>query len=240
MEDNAVAKVEDNAVVAFGSVADMMAAVPKNDANKVAAKKAIAVGGGFLPRLQFFSAKSGACSSGSFPVNHFGLVQGQARTDIGEEVLGLVIDWRPKALDTSGDDVRVSHDPESEVFADITRIFDSRVPNNGCMVGPEFLVWLPESETFATFFWGSMSANIESEKPLAILNDEDQSNWMMFTPIEIPSKKYANWFIQTASATAREGAMPPAEGFRELVSKFQNPSPQDDVDEVPDDTERVR
>ncbi|MFX1512753.1 MAG: hypothetical protein ACFFCQ_09220 [Promethearchaeota archaeon] len=122
----------------------------------------------YLPRLQLFGSKSDAVTEEKIDIAHWGLVLDQDITDLGKEVDVILVDWRPKAMDTSGDVPIISHDPESELFEEI--IGKSTIRNSGCMFGPEFLVWIPETQQFATYFMSSKTARREAKKMKPLLN----------------------------------------------------------------------
>jgi hypothetical protein len=117
----------------------------------------------FLPRLQLFIAKSGAVSEGKIAMNHFGLVTFKdSITDLGLETNILVINWRPRALDTSDrSNIRSSFQPQSELFQEIKA--QSAQPNSGCQYGPEYLIWVFQTEQFATFFMGGATTRNEAK-----------------------------------------------------------------------------
>ena len=189
----------------------------------------------WLARLQLMTANAKQCKSGQFPINHFALVRGNALEDLGQEVDAFIISWRPKALDTSGDGASSAHDPDSPEFKRIEAVADSGIPNNGCMHGPEFCVWLPKQQTLATFFWGSKSARIESQLTMSIVKNPSLSNWVTFIPNEIPSKKWGNWWIPTARACSTNYPLPAINSIKEQLDRFNNP-PKVQREEVSDDT----
>jgi len=180
--------------------------------------------GGFLPRVQFMSAKADICSSGAFPINHFALVRGTTNIDLGEQLDVFVLSYRFKAFDISGDDMIISYDPASETFKDINK--RSFAQNSGCMFGPEFLMYVPSQKTFVTFFMGSKSARIESQSIMALLKRDDATNWLTLLPKKIPSKKYAPWWIGTGRACQTEYPIPSPEECERVVDAFDNPPAQ--------------
>jgi len=136
--------------------ADIAGSLQKYDDQALAAVST----GGFLPRLQLMISNSGPCKSGAFPINHYAVIENQNNVDVGKEVDMLVIVWRPKAMDTSGDEIIVSHDETSQLFKDISA--KTLEKNSGCMFGPEYLVYIPSVKKFATFFLGSKSSRREA------------------------------------------------------------------------------
>jgi len=116
----------------------------------------------FLPRLQLFIAKSSAVSEDKIASNHYGLVTFKdSIVDLGSEVTLLVINWRPRALDTSDrQNIRSSFKPESELFQEIKA--KSGMSNSGCQYGPEYLIWIPKVDQLATFFLGGATTRNEA------------------------------------------------------------------------------
>lgn len=117
--------------------------------------------GTWLPRMQLFSSNSNICKSGAFQINHYGLVVNKDSVqDLGAEVVGLALSWRPKALQIVGDQVTIKYNPNSPEFQDIAT--KSETPNSFCMYGPEFLFWLSSQNKLATFFLCNKSARREA------------------------------------------------------------------------------
>jgi len=134
--------------------ASAMAAISKGDSK-------------FLPRLQLMTMRSTKVSVDGFPANHFAVVEGQTMQDIGESVDVLLIAWRPKALDTKGDDIITSYDPKFDADNKPTGIFKeiqdkAGIRDSGCMFGPEYLVYIPSAQKYATFFCGSITLRYEA------------------------------------------------------------------------------
>lgn len=123
------------------------------------AMAAVAAGGTWLPRLQLFIASSNLCKAGSFTPNRYGLVRSRTVIDdLSKSVNVLPLSWRPKATDINE---KVNYfDPSKPEFREI----QSRASSfgNGCMVGPEFLLWVPVSGVFATFYMNSITAQGEA------------------------------------------------------------------------------
>lgn len=120
-------------------------------------------GSGFLPYLQLFTAKSTACTEGKIPIGHWGLVQDGEIEDLTEEVNVLPISARPRAYQKHGDgNIVVIHDKGDPEYARIRELQANKV--NGCMVGPEVLVFLETPGIFASFFCGSPTLRREAKK----------------------------------------------------------------------------
>jgi hypothetical protein len=142
---------EDTALI---TLAPTLPATKSDDAFAMATKT-----GDWLSRLQLMTANSKKVSSGEFPMNHFALINGQTYRDLGITVDVLVIAWRPKAIEM-GDEVISVFDVGDPEFIRIQE--KSEIKDSDCMYGPEFLIWIPQSKEFATFFMGSKSARREA------------------------------------------------------------------------------
>lgn len=121
----------------------------------------------FLPRIQLGGGQSDAVKEGKLPIAHWGLFQGENVIDLGAEIDALILAWQPKAMDTNTDP------PVSVIKFDdpkFTEIKDkSAVANSGCMWGFEFLLYLPKSETFVTYFMASKTARREAPAIKALI-----------------------------------------------------------------------
>lgn len=170
--------------------------------------------GNWLPRMQLFSSSSNICKAGKFPLNHYGLVVNKDQVaDLGAEVIGLALSWRPKALRIDGDSVIIRYNPDSPEFQEIAE--KSKTPNSFCMYGPEFLFWLSEQDKLATFFLCSKSARREAPN-LRDLMEEG-------SPVLLKSR-----FIQTKQYSWQ--------GI--LIEKYNGPDLQFLVDEWVDEITR--
>ncbi len=183
--------------------------------------------GDYLGRLQLFGSKSDACATGEIGIGHWGLVRGDDITDLSGEDDIIIIGWRAKALDTSGDALIIDFDSKSDTFADIKGRAGTR--DSGCMFGPEFLVYLPEQAVFATYYMSSKTARREAKKVVAL---EGKAATFKCRLIETPKYKWHGPVVLPCSAPV---IAPPEDKVRAEWAKFANP-PKSDV-EVADDSD---
>lgn len=179
----------------------------------------------FLPRIQLFTGRSDAVGEGRIGVNHWGMVDGDETIDLGVAVDIGVLTGRHKAMCVKGDVVS-SHDPESELFKDL--VVRSGQKNSGCMYGPDFLVYVPSVDKFASLFMGSKTARREAKKfkPLmgkpatlkSKLIDPPKSEFKWQGPVVLPCDK----------------AFDVPETVQSEIEKFLNP-PEDSVEMAADD-----
>ena len=180
----------------------------------------------YLPRLQLFGSKSAACAEQKIGIGHWGLVNDDVITDLSTTTDIVILAFRAKALDTSGDTVINNHDATSEVYAAIRE--KSKVQDSGCMYGPEFLVFVPSEKVFATYFASSKTARREAKKLRPLLGCGatlkcrliEQGKWKWHGPIVLPC---------SAPLT-----VPDVEIIKEQIEKFKNP-PVSDIEVADDD-----
>jgi len=171
--------------------------------------------GGYIGRIQLFGSKSDACATGQIGIGHWGLVLDDNITDLGEQTDLVIVGWRAKALDTSGEALIIDFDPKSDTFADIKGRSGTR--DSGCMFGPEFLVWLPEQEVFATYYMSSKTARREAKKVVSLVGKA-----ATFKCHLIETAKY-KWHGPLAFPCSAPVKAPAEDEVRAEWAKFVNP-----------------
>ena len=174
--------------------------------------------GEWLPRLQLMTSNSEKCKDGSFPVNHYAVIDGSNYTDLGDSVDCIPITWRPKAIEM-GDEIITVYDPKNSEFERIQIKSDEQ--DSGCMFGIEFLVWIAQSKQFATFFMGSKSSRREAPNVKALLKKAATLKSHL-----IEGKKY-KWQSPCVTACSTPFDTPTIEQLKEEVEKFNNPPATD-------------
>lgn len=197
----------------------------------------LVTGGDYLPYLQLFGSKSDACAEGKIGIGRYGLVKDKQITDLGEEIDIVIVSWRPKAVET-GDDFLVDFHPDvvdgkiqNPIFKRIVDL--AGVRDSGCMYGPEFLLWIPSANTFATYHMNSKTGRREARNMQPLLRKAatlkchliEQGKYKWHGPVVIPCSSPLE--------------MPDEEEIRDQWTKFQNP-PKNDKELVEDDDERAR
>jgi hypothetical protein len=162
----------------------------------------------YLPRLQLMTSNSGKCKKSC---------------DV------LVVDWRPKALEI-GEQIVSIFDHESPEFKRIQ--VEAEGKDSGCMWGPEFLVYVPASGVFATFFMGTKSSRRESPALKALLHKA-----ATLTSHEIKTPAFT-WYAPQVTKCTTEFDLPDKESLKEVVDKFRSPDATE-VERV-EDTEGER
>lgn len=199
---------------------------------------AIVAGGDYLPYLQLFGSKSDACAEGKIGIGRYGLVKDKQITDVGAELDLVIVSWRSKAVQ-SGDDFIIDYNPEiDEASGEIRnptfkRIVDlSTVRDSGCMYGPEFLLWIPSANTFATYHMNSKTGRREARNMEPLVGKAATLKCHL-----IEQGKY-KWHGPVVTGCSTPIDPPPDEELRNQWTKFHNP-PKSDV-EVANDEERAR
>lgn len=170
--------------------------------------------GDWLPRLQLMTANSKECKGGDFPINHYALVRDQNFQDLGKSVDVLIVEWRPKAMEID-EQVYAVYDPDHDDFKRIQE--QSNVKDSGCMYGPEFLVWVPSADSWATFFMGSKSSRREAKSVRALLR-----NAGTLKSKEITTTKYT-WWSPIIEKCTTSFDLPNQDDVAKEHNKFTNP-----------------
>jgi hypothetical protein len=170
--------------------------------------------GDWLPRLQLMTSNSKLCKSGKFPVNHYAVIDSSTTKDMGVEVDVLVIAWRPKALEM-GEMVISVFDTKSSEFLRIQEKAGQK--DSGCMSGVEFLIWIPASKMFVTFFMGTKTSKRDAPALVARLKMA-----ATLKSKEITSPKYS-WFTPVIAPCSTPMDPPDMEDLAAELDKFNNP-----------------
>ena len=195
----------------------------------------VASGGAYLPYMQLFTTKSGPVTEGKIPGGHYGVVRDGNITDIGKEVNLILIAVRARAYEkTDGGQITVVFDKNDAEYIRIQDLQASGV--QGCMAGPEFLVWIPSEKTFATYFCGSKTLKREARKLGRFLGGHAVS----FRVHLIDNGKH-KWHGPLVSACSVSlPSLPDSEELTEEVQKFKNPPKQAQGESAsPDATDQV-
>ena len=177
----------------------------------------------YLPRLQLFSNKTAAVGDGRIPMNHYGLVQNDDIIDLGIEINVAVLAARHKAMSTDGD-IESSYDPNSDLFKDF--VIKAGIKDSGCMYGPEFLLYIPSSDMFATYFMASATARRESKKFKVLMNKPaklsskpaEKGKYRWQAPVILPSDETIDLDVTKAQVQIDKFRNPP-EDSAELASE---------------------
>lgn len=189
----------------------------REDAND-ATFSMIAKGGEWLARFQLFTSSSEAVKSGKIAMAHFGIVPNKDTIiDVGAEVNVAVLAWRARAIRLLGDSILSYYTVTDPEFAKIQA--ESEIKDSGCMFGPEFLLWVPSNESFASYHMNNKTAHREAPKLKALLGK--------FATIKsdyIKTEKYSWHGPKIFPCTTPLAPMPDVDKMNAEVQKFNNPS----------------
>ena len=170
---------------------------------------------GFLPRVQVMGGNNDAVKEGKFPIGHFACITGKSLEDLTSEFVAVVLSWRPKAMQFQPEAIAF-FDPSKDSFKAIQDRADN-VPQSGCGYGPEYLLWLPDYEKFATFFCANITARNEAPNIHTFMRKA-----CIFRAEVIKSKKYT-WHGPKVGKCDLEVKLPAAGPMQETLEKFNNP-----------------
>lgn len=178
----------------------------------------------YLPRLQLMTKNSPICGSGEFPINHYARVYDSDNRDLGSTVDVFILAYRPMALETTTDGtVIVSYDPKPDANGELTGEFARIAAKadeggmNGCMYGPQFLVWVPSTEEFMTLFLSSKTARRSAPSVKAMMMKA-----ATLSSKEIKTKKYS-WYGLVCTPCSTPFNMPSKDQVQSQINKFLNP-----------------
>jgi hypothetical protein len=169
----------------------------------------------FPPRLQLFGAKSDACAEGKINIGRYGLVEDQEITDVGDALDCVILAFRGKAFNKSGEDVIVDYDPNSKIYNEIVTMAQKEGFGSGCMYGLELLLYLPDQDVFATFHFSSKSARRESKKVAPLIG---KGMTLKCKLIEFKGYKWHNPVVLPCS-----NPMEVPDTYVKQVEQFKNP-----------------
>lgn len=195
----------------------------------------VASGGKFLPRLQLYGGNSDLAKEGKIQMGTYGLVTNKdSVTALGNEVDVLVVGWRPKAIDMSGEDVVACYNPTSLLFKTIEAKAGEKDSN--CMFGPEFLVYVPSTKTWATFLMGSKTARREAPQMKVLMGGAATLKVTL-----IKTQKYS-WHASVVTKCSTPFELPPSAEIIEKATAFNNPPEVEKelVEETPAANKRAR
>lgn len=190
--------------------------------------------GDYLPRIQVMGGNSDLVKRGNFPLGQFALFQGKNPTSLTKEFTAVLISMRPKAMQFSP--IKSVYDSSTQDFKDIQAKADEG-GQSGCGYGPEYLLWLPDYQLFATLFLSNKSGRAESGKVQGFMTKACTFK------CELAENKKRNQAWHVAAVSEYTGGtinnMPEEAKLIAVASKFNNP-PQVEQAEEAEGAERAR
>lgn len=209
------------------TMTNTMISAPETDLNKV---MSVSKNKEYLPRLKLCTSQSGECQRGKAGIGHYVLIKSREEIlDIGNDIDIIIIAGRSKAFQL-GDPPIQSFDPECDLFQDIKE--ESAKKDSDAMYGPEFLVYIPEHQVFATFFLCNPTGRVFAPDMAARLKESAN-----LTSHLIESKKY-KWHGPQIGDCGAPLEVPDQDEINNLATKFL--TEKDSVVEVADEGGRER
>lgn len=174
---------------------------------------------GLLPWLVLGSSSSEITKKDLLRQGNWGIKHSADKVnDLGKSVDILIVAWRPKAHDSVSDPSITSYDHNSAVFKDIAARARAGNMESGCMSGPEFLIYVPSADCWATYFAVSKTAK----------NNADQWQGLMAQMATISSTLLSNSQYSWHGPTIMKCNTPPVslpdiEEIKLRVDNFLNP-----------------
>lgn len=187
--------------------------------------KELSSGNDYLPYIGLGQGLSKAVQNEQCKLGNWYICENQSVTDLGHDCTVIPIVFRGRAMDSSGDNTLFSFDPKSDVYKDIVQ--RSGVANSGCQYGPEFLVYCPQFQTFATMFFGSKTMRNSAG---AFRGHINQHVTLAATKI---TKGKLSWYGPVFKRNAEPPeSLPDAKTTSTIVAAFLDP-PKDTVEMAP-------
>lgn len=219
-------------------------------AQAVESAEAVAVSTAFLPRLQVNNGLSALVAEGKAGIGTLALVYTKEKfVDLGKGVAVLALSVRAKALlMPDGGSPIAYYDQKSDDFVKVQKKAEEGTMN-GNMFGPEFLIWIPSQNTFATFYFSSDSMRRVAPQLLQIMKKDPnngaaglQPAAAKIAPEMVKGKKHTWWVV---SCNSESTPLPtPQPGFVKRLKleleKFNNPPVSEVEQDEAADTSRAR
>lgn len=191
----------------------------REDFNKIATSNR------FLPRIKLMQSGAAEVAQRKAQAGELCLVVGKDKFEkFGDSFDCLPIQVRAHAMDFS-DRAKIinSYDMNSKLFEEIKE--RSKTQNSNCAYGPEFLIWLPEQQKFATFFFANPTMRGRAGdminlllKPATVASEF------------IPSKQYGGWFAPVIIPCSTPFELPSTDEIMTYNGSFSNPSPDEETE----------
>jgi len=174
----------------------------------------IAASGNWLARVQLYGGNSKEVKKELVPIGVWGLVKSKEITVLGKEFKALVLTYQPFAMRLDEDGITTGNDASSDWFKETAEL--SKVNDAGYMVGPQFLLYLPDQKLFVTYFANNASAKAEAK---AVKNLIGRAAWFKNKLVE--TKKYS-WHAPVVVPCSDPFDVPTVAQITEASLAFRN------------------
>lgn len=185
----------------------------------------------FLPRFVLFGTQNKAVKAKLVKMGEYALQRSKTDfTELGESTDVYVLAWRAKAIRFAAQ-TEVVYDPRSPAYQEIDTIAKKKGMND-CVSGPEFLLYLPGTNDFATWHMSSPTLKGESKKLFSCIAPEGQLGVANLT-VELREAKIkdatgkiqeVSWFAPVIRPNpAPTGNPPDVDELAKQIDEFKNP-----------------
>lgn len=171
----------------------------------------------FLPYIKIAGAQAKEVSKKVCSAGDFLMTRGKDDVvKLGEKFECVPLAFRVKATVFTADDKVLSYfDPTTKEFQDTRE--KSKVFDNGCMFGVECLLWVPEHETFATWFAYNVTALNE------INSIRSRTGQLSILKSKLIETKKFNWYGPQVLPCSNPYKEPDLNLAASTIKEFNNP-----------------
>lgn len=169
----------------------------------------------YFPRIKLCQGNAKEVLQGKVSKGgNYGLVKGKDDIeDLGNSIDVVICAGRPKAMRT-GEQIITIFEEDSDEFKKI--MAESKTKDSGCFYGPEYLLYIPAAQTFATFFMNNPTMRREAGAIHSRLRNAATVSTHL---IETES---FSWFGPKCSDCSTPLDLPEMDVIKNTVEKFEN------------------
>lgn len=184
----------------------------------------------FLSRLKLCGSQAGEFQRGLVGLGHFALIKTREDIkDVGDSFDILIVAGRSKAVQLSDPPIQ-SFNPDCALFKDLQE--EASKKDTEALFGPEFLLYLPDFQSYATYFLCNATGRVFAPDMLVRVGDA-----AILSSYLIETKKY-KWHGPALEDCGEPLEIPPLAEIAEVGAKFL--AEKDTVVEVVEDGGRDR
>jgi len=206
----------DNALIPFDELQTLL---PARYDDKVF--DSMAASSSFLPYLTLGGLTTKFVGSRELGLGNYGVVTSKKCTDIGDSVDVIVLQWLPLAMRTGGETLMSLTDPSDLEFKKI--VDEADIKDSGCMFGPCFLLYIPKTEQFVTYFMSSKTARNEAPNLKGLMG----KGATLKSHLIKPKASRHQWYGPLITPCSKTLEVPAPEAIRDAGLKFGQVSVSD-------------
>ncbi len=213
------------------SAADALSVLDQNQSKYAnsTALAAVTTAASYLPYIQLIGSNSKEGKRDPMKQGKFALSKGKDNLIIlGDSFVAFLLGWRPKAMRYAPKALSYFN-PESKAFKEVKATAETNRQSK-CGFGPEFLIWLPERQEYATYFLGNATGRQESPNLINLINNKVRKCKLAAHLIE--TQDYS-WHGPRMLPYDLDVQLPPDPAMMmEILNKFNNPPESQEVEEA--------